>query len=99
MDRVGYPTVDELKEIREWDIIAKGPMGLVEYVRERWKYGEIVVAGKRVISLTLHTMGWSGNEEIIGALQDNTFFWMFYWQASKRGGHYWFKIDLRKVRK
>ena len=99
MDREGYPTVDELKEIREWDIATKGPMGLVRYVQERWKYGEVVVAGKKVIYFKLHTMGWSGNEEIIGALQDNTLFWMMYWQQSKRGGHYWFKIDLRMVKK
>ncbi|MDD5547040.1 MAG: hypothetical protein PHO67_07820 [Candidatus Omnitrophica bacterium] len=89
-----YPTTDELNTIREWDVLGKGPMGLVEFVQKLWKYGEVVVTGKRVKYLALHTCGWSGNEEIVDALEDNRFFWTFYWQQSKRGGHHWFKIDL-----
>ncbi|MFA5376729.1 MAG: hypothetical protein WC455_13355 [Dehalococcoidia bacterium] len=96
MDREGYPTPDELQNIREWDVLEKGPMGLVEYVRERWCNGSIVVTGKKVLYVQLHTCGWSGNEQIMRALIDNRFFWMFYWQQSKRGGHYWFKIDTRE---
>lgn len=37
------------------------------------------------------TGGWSGNEDIIGALQDNTLFWTICWNLSKRGGYYEFK--------
>ena len=93
-----YPTVDELKDIRDWDTLAKGPMGLVKKVHDLWHNGEIVITGKKVIYMQLHTCGWSGNEQIIAALKDNRWFWTYYWQASKRGGHYWFRIDTRRVK-
>ena len=93
-----YPTVDELKEIREWDIFHKGAIDLLRYIEEIWHNGDLSITGKKVIYVQMHTFGWSGNEEIIAALKDNRWFWTFYWQASKRGGHYWFKIDTRKVK-
>lgn len=37
------------------------------------------------------TGGWSGNEDIIGALKENTLFWLICWNLSKRGGYYEFK--------
>jgi hypothetical protein len=46
---------------------------------------------KKVMKLALHTGGWSGNEDIIGKLQE-TFFWLMYWVESHRGGHYYFEI-------
>jgi hypothetical protein len=46
--------------------------------------------------LEMHTGGWSGNEEIMTALQDNAYFFLLYWQRSKRGGHYYFKIPVKK---
>ena len=45
-----------------------------------------------------HTGGWSGNEQIVGAMQ-KTYFWVFYWQLSRRGGHYWFEIKFIKENK
>lgn len=93
-----YPTTDELKEIREWDVLAKGPMGLLRYIQDLWKNGNFIVTGKKIIYVQMHTCGWSGNEEIIAALRDNKWFWMYYWQASKRGGHFWFKIDTRRIK-
>jgi len=38
----------------------------------------------------LHTGGWSGNEEIIRAMQDNRVWWGMFWESSRRGGHYEF---------
>ena len=49
----------------------------------------------RVWRLRLHTLGWSGNEEIIGALKENMMFWQLTWEESKRGGHY--KFDIRDL--
>ena len=39
----------------------------------------------------MHTGGWSGNEEIMSAVQ-STMFWYFYWTRIERGGHYYLEI-------
>lgn len=90
-----YPREEELKTIQEWDLLTKPITELLEYVWELWKYDDrFVLKGKRVLRLYLSTGGWSGNESIIGALQDNFLFWSMCWEKSIRGGHYWFKIPL-----
>jgi hypothetical protein len=43
--------------------------------------------------MELKTGGWSGNEDIINALQQNVVFWTKYWRTSKRGGFYAFWAD------
>jgi hypothetical protein len=45
-------------------------------------------------ALELHTAGWSGNESIIEALEKNEWFYFFYWESSRRGGHYKFEIPV-----
>jgi len=41
----------------------------------------------------LATRGWSGNERIICAMQDNLTFWEIAWMASFRGGLTVFRLD------
>ena len=42
---------------------------------------------------TLVTGGWSGNEDIINALEENKhLFWQLNWTRSERGGRYEFEI-------
>jgi hypothetical protein len=84
----GYPTGEELKKIREWPV-TDAP-SLVEFIQGLWSYPDRVVIDKAKHELYLSTGGWSGNESIIEALQDNTMFWWSFWQRSQRGGHYWF---------
>jgi hypothetical protein len=96
MDKDGYPEDEKLATIISWDAIAD-PLGLVDYIQELWAYAD---AGHFTFDsdtgkLELHTAGWSGNEELIGALQENTMFWIMYWQRSERGGHHY--LIVRKV--
>lgn len=88
-----YPTEEDLQRIKEWNAV-KNPKGLIDFVCSIWHWGKDFYElseenGKWL--LELHTGGWSGNEEIIGALTKNHF-WFFYWQKSERGGHYYFEI-------
>jgi hypothetical protein len=97
----GYPTEEELETIRTWD--HKDGLGLMAYVRERWAlnrwreaewstewpYGD-ADRGKRLFVLA--TGGWSGNEDMIRAMQGNIMFWTLSWYSSHRGGRYEFRV-------
>jgi len=81
-DKHGYPTEETLQTIRTWphdDLPA-----LWEYVREAWsEYGRIWEED----GLTnMATGGWSGNESVAAALQEQRIFWSLYWESSHRGG-------------
>jgi len=98
-----YPTERQLKTIQEWDCLKEPVLELLDYVYDIWwaqewgfvkKNGRTQVHKKKCIKLELHTGGWSGNEDIIYALQANPSFWMLFWQKSVRGGHYYFEIPL-----
>lgn len=89
-----YPEEHELRNIKRWDY--KDFYGLMEYVEELWKYADVGYWNRDCGSYRISTGGWSGNESIIGALQENRMFWGMCWISSKRGGHYVFEI--RKIK-
>jgi len=97
-----YPSELELSNIRKWDTLSEsGTLGLIHHLGETWEYGDMgfIKKGKRVIKLELHTLGWSGNEDIISALRQNYLFWTMNWDMSRRGGHYYFTIRLDRFKK
>jgi hypothetical protein len=88
-----YPTEADLATIANWD-----PMdfdGWMEFVRELWAYPEYwsCVDGHHRIA----TGGWSGNECLIGAMQENVVAWSLYWKSSTRGGAYEFCESRRRM--
>jgi hypothetical protein len=101
MDPDGYPDDVEIETIKSWPIADF--KNLLDYVKVRWKYAD---AGyweeknvrdeynppKTNVMYEISTGGWSGNEDLIGALQDNTMFWLVCWYSSVRGGHYVFIV-------
>ncbi len=90
---VGDPSESDLKQIREWS--HEDFAGLMEFVRDLWNWPEFGFMSDDELHhdhFELHTGGWSGNEVIIGALQDNVMFWSLCWESSRRGGHYIFKV-------
>lgn len=100
MDPDGYPDEAELERIANWP--ESDLQDLFEFIRARWKYAESeywneyeVGAGPaktRVRCYKLSTGGWSGNESLIDALQQNEMAWLVTWWSSRRGGHYEFRI-------
>lgn len=81
-NKLGYPTDETLNVIEFW----KFPFdGLWDFIKEAWntQYGQIKES-KNLLKFS--TGGWSGNEDIIAAMQNNTAFWSMYWKASVRGG-------------
>ena len=94
MDDDGYPEDDELDKIRTWDFHL-GFLPLMDYVKSLWNWNDTYFCQIDENHFELHTGGWSGNEEIIGAMKQNTMFWLLCWEESRRGGHY--KFEVKKV--
>jgi hypothetical protein len=90
----GYPTDEQLKIIEEWPIVNPQDIAefhkIMEYIKPLWEFADCGYWVQDGDIYYLHTAGWSGNEDIIGALDKNIIFWMLYWYRSERGGHYIF---------
>lgn len=96
MNDDGYPEDAELEQIRTW---SPGPkwsgsepwLGILGLVYDAWNHdmGRADWSGQ---ILTLVTGGWSGNEEVLGALEDNRCARSMLWLSSHRGGRYTFGI-------
>lgn len=92
-----YPTDEDIERIEKWDMTAKdepfGVYGLIDYVRRLWHMASWGFKwSKDLRTLEPHTGGWSGNEQIIAALERNYCFWGVCWERSECGGHYYFTI-------
>jgi len=85
-----YPTKVELKKIKNWSW--REFKDLLVYVKDRWQYAEAGYWKQRGRRYWLSTAGWSGNEDIVAALQMNLVFWAMCWRSSRRGGHHVFEL-------
>ena len=99
LDEDGYPTEEFLTSIEIWR--DRPFTELMDRIKPNWRYsdfgywGEQEVEnqhGRMVTEYSISTGGWSGNESIIRALQDNHIFWSLCWYSSQRGGHYVFEV-------
>jgi hypothetical protein len=89
-----YPTEETLNIIAHWPITSNFAItDMLEYIKMCWwgKFGKVSGAGRKR-KIAISTGGWSGNESIISAMQQNTLFWALCWQSSRVGGHYEFLI-------
>lgn len=74
---------------------------LMEFIKPIWwapDYGweekeepHEIWSEKTVKRWYISTGGWSGNEDIIHAMQSADFIWSMNWVQSRRGGHYIFE--------
>ncbi len=85
-----YPDDNELDKIEHWAY--KDIVGMMGYIKERWKYADSGYWKKHGNTYWISTGGWSGNESLVGAMRENYIFWAMCWWESRRGGHYIFKI-------
>ena len=96
LDEEGYPTEEALDMIASWN--HKDIQGWFDFIRSlwaltEWKTEEVSVGyGDRMVTrYTFGTGGWSGNEDLIGAMMRNKVVWLVTWVQSRRGGHYIFE--------
>ena len=87
MNADGYPTEETLQAIREWP--AKEMPALFAFIREAWTYPDYWRT--EGTTHTVATGGWSGNEDLIDALGDNSIAWLLCWVSSARGGKFVFE--------
>lgn len=90
-DADGYPTEATLGEIERWPCIGvERKMEMLAFVQRAWRYPEYFHQdGPRFY---VSTGGWSGNESLIGAMQNNHLFWSMCAMQWTRGGHYIFEV-------
>lgn len=106
LDNEGYPTKAALAYIRNWGherneegklifgkwfLQPKDSEDLLQFIKDIWYYGDDAYKDDENGMFELHTMGWSGNEEVIYELK-NTVFWMQKYRAYTTGGHYYFRL-------
>lgn len=104
LDGAGYPRAEALGLIGKWNISDDGIEDLLDLIRTVWWYPARhfeLRSGQDVLDkpcwiLELHTGGWSGNESVIEALGQTTFWWLC-WLSSRRGGHFEFEIPLDRL--
>lgn len=105
LDEDGYPTNAALDVIRLWHY--NDARGWFKFIESLWAYHDWgwkekdephewedhkQYKDKIVHRYYISTAGWSGNESIIRAMQDNNFMWYLNWVQSRRGGHYIFEL-------
>lgn len=97
-----YPDEEELERIRTWP--HDDFHGLMEFVGNVVEgYGHVKInydrtkdCGHKENNYELVTGGWSGNETVVSALQDNHLFWAMCWRATIRGGLFIFHVEPKE---
>ena len=100
-DENGYPTEESLQRLRE-AVQQRDPgqalralyLGLCEHAKHVGHCGltECEVRGEKLRVWEYHTHGWSGNEAIIGCLEQSPY-WHWILQRYDAGGHYYFSLE------
>lgn len=92
-----YPTKEDLALVEKIGLSPKGVLEVLNTVSHWGNEARITrwytnADGETYRYIKYATGGWSGNEDIIGALS-KSIFWLKYWYSTNRGGLFIFKID------
>lgn len=99
LDEDGYPTELACEIIKHWHW--SDEKGWFEFIKNlwylsSWGWKEVVEDSdwkdEQVQRYYISTAGWSGNETLIEAMQENFMLWSLTWVQSRRGGHYIFQL-------
>jgi len=91
-DYHGYPTDETLGAIKNWPI--DQTIEWLDFIKLAWSsYGRIWIDKEGMHCFV--TGGWSGNESIACAMQQNIL-WTVFWVESRRGGFFKFEIPAAK---
>lgn len=98
LDKDGYPTNECLEIIKKWHF--SDPEGWFKFIKKYWRHSSfgwneedgLYGFDKKIHRIYMSTAGWSGNESIIIAMEQNVCMWNVVWFQSQRGGHYIFEI-------
>jgi hypothetical protein len=96
VDVDSYPTEEFLKWIETYDTVNNDPLEFIRVILDEWYHGDFgwriqrKYKGERKVFIS--TCGWSGNEEMMNALQSNTLFWIRHYYSHRTGGHYTFRF-------
>ena len=79
--------------IETWDY--RDPAGWINFAVQNWNtaFGKVKYAGDKIVFIT---GGWSINEEIISAMQENVILYSRLWVASMRGGKHVFEWRINE---
>lgn len=98
----GYPHEEETERIRLWKIVDNDDFhAVMSYVAARWKYPDYWEVHDRLNTIgqpekeyVFSTGGWSGNESLVLAIEQNAILQMVGAQSWVRGGHYVYRFPL-----
>jgi hypothetical protein len=102
LDSDGYPTQETLDYIENWRWTDVGKIAEFKelfdgiekiWYTSNWGWREEespheIFASRLVMRYYISTGGWSGNESIIHAMENNIWIWPCTWVESRRGGHH-----------
>lgn len=100
-----YPTIHDLDRIAFWphDDLRE----CFRFIRSIWwasdwgwhEASATEAFGDRPVQrYEISTGGWSGNEDIVAAMERNHMLMALTWQQSRRGGHYIFELPDALIR-
>lgn len=91
LDDDGYPTDETLEAIENFEVNGNEDCEkLLQMASQVWQYPDCFTKDESTKCWLVSTGGWSGNEDIIRALEKNYAFWALYWRQTRAGGHYIF---------
>ena len=105
MPENGYPTKAEIRRLRTFKGTWREYMAYLQSIGEYWSgnpasWGwteydttSAVPSPRKEHVYEISTGHWSGNEDLMGVVERDFLHFMF-WESSRRGGHYEYRIPL-----